>query len=158
MKSVNIKTIEQHDNVSLYSICFNGCEVSEFETFMLKFKDNAQYKKDYDTIIMALEKIIEVGALERLFRREGSPSDHVAALSLDSRSLRLYCLRMSDEVLILGNGGVKTTRTYEESPELHGYVLDLQNFDKLLKDALKKGLIKIEKNLITNIETATFQI
>lgn len=31
MKSVTLKTIEQNDNVSLFSICFEGSEVSEFD-------------------------------------------------------------------------------------------------------------------------------
>ena len=70
---------------------------------MLKFKDNATYNKDYNTIILALAKIIDKGALERFFRIEGKMSDNVAALSIDSRKLRLYCLRISDQILILGN-------------------------------------------------------
>ena len=58
MATVSLKTIEQNDNVSLFSICFEGSEESEFEKFMLKFKDNATYNKDYTTIILALAKII----------------------------------------------------------------------------------------------------
>jgi len=60
--------------------------------------------------------------------------------------------------LILGNGGVKTTRTYEEDSKLLGYVIDLQAFDKALTEAQKKGTVRIEKNLITDIESATFTI
>ena len=56
---------------------------------MLKFKDNATYNKDYNTIILALAKIIDKGALERFFRIEGKMSDNVAALSIDSRKLRI---------------------------------------------------------------------
>ena len=36
MATVSLKTIEQNDNVSLFSICFEGSEESEFEKFMLK--------------------------------------------------------------------------------------------------------------------------
>ena len=46
MASVSLKTIEQNDNVSLFSICFEGSQEFEFEKFMLKFKDNATYNKD----------------------------------------------------------------------------------------------------------------
>ena len=80
------------------------------------------------------------------------------ALSLDSRSLRLYCLRISDQILILGNGGVKTTRTYEEDETLSGYVMDLQQFDELLKQAQKNGSITIEKNMIVGIENKVFEL
>lgn len=64
--------------------------------------------------------------LERYFRREGKYADRVYALPTDSGRLRLYCLRLSDKILILGNGGIKATRTYNEDSELNGYVMDLQ--------------------------------
>ena len=85
-------------------------------------------------------------------------NDHVSALSIDSRKLRLYCLRISDQILILGNGGVKLTRTYQEDEKLSGYVMDLQTFDKVLLKAQRNGIITIEKNMITDIESATFEI
>ena len=158
MKTATLKTLEQTDNVSLYSICFNGSDISEYETFLLKFKEDAHLNEDYKKIILALEKIVAVGAFERFFRPEGKMSDHVAALSIDSRKLRLYCLRISDQILIVGNGGVKTSRTYQENEELSGYVMDLQEFDKLLTEAQKEGSITIEKNVITGIESKVFQL
>ena len=158
MKKAQLKTIEQNDNVSLYSICFNGSDMSEFEDFLIKFKDNSKLNKDFQTIILALEKIIDQGALERFFRLESKMNDNVAALSIDSRKLRLYCLRISDQIMILGNGGIKTTRTYQEDEELSGYVMDLQRFDELLKQAQKNGTITIEKNMIVGIDNKTFEL
>ena len=158
MKKAQLKTIEQNDNVSLYSICFNGSDVSEFEDFLLKFKDNSKLNRDFQTIILALGKIIDQGALERFFRLEGKMNDNITALSIDSRKLRLYCLRISDQIMILGNGGVKTTRTYQEDEELSGYVMDLQRFDELLKQAQKNGTITIEKNMIVGIDNKTFEL
>ena len=111
MKEATLKILEQTDNVSLYSICFDGNAVSEYEAFVQKFKGDATLNIDYKNILMALEKIVAVGALERFFRPEGKMSDRVAALSIDSRKLRLYCLRISDQILIVGNGGRKDTRT-----------------------------------------------
>lgn len=157
-KETRIKTIEQNDNVSLYSICFNGDELSEYEKFLTKFKDNARLNRDFQTIILALSKIIERGALERFFRNEGRLNDNLCALSIDSRRLRLYCLRISDQILIIGNGGEKTTRTYQESEELSGYVMDLQKFDEILRQAQKTGVISIENNVITGIDTASFEL
>ena len=158
MKEVTLKTLEQTDNVSLYSICFNGNAISEYEAFVKKFKDDATLNNDYKNILLALEKIIAVGAFERFFRPEGKMKDRVAALSLDSQKLRLYCLRISDQILIIGNGGKKNTRTYEESAELSGYVMDLQEFDKILTEAQMDGSITIEKNMITGIEGKVFQL
>ena len=36
--------------------------------------------------------------------------------------------------------------------------MDLQTFDKVLLKAQKSGAITIEKNIITDIESATFEI
>ena len=158
MKKATLKTIESNDLVSLYSICFDNAEESEFENFLNKFKEESTLNKDFQTILVALAKIIERGALERFFRMEGKMNDDVCALSLDAHKLRLYCLRISDQILILGNGGVKDTRTYQEDETLSGYVMDLQKFDKLLKQAQKKGNIIIEKNYIIGLEGATFEL
>lgn len=158
MKEAKLKTIEQNEKVSLYSICFNGNEDSEFESFLKSFKDNATLNRDFQIILLALSKIIENGALERFFRIEGRMKDNLCALSIDSRKLRLYCLRISDKILIVGNGGVKITRTYQEDETLSGYVMELQKFDALLADAIKKGIVSIENNIITGIDTATFQL
>lgn len=157
-KEIRIQTIAQSDKVGLYSILFKGNDETEFRSFMNKFRDNAKLNRDYKTIVDAIDKIIANGALERYFRYEGKMSDRVSALSLDSRRLRLYCLRISDQILVLGNGGVKDTRTYEESKELNGYVLDLQKFDELLRQAQQNGSVIIEKNVITGIEEASFTI
>lgn len=158
MAKATLKTIEQNDNVGMFSICFDGSEVSEFEKFLNEFKDNATYNKDFNVILLALSKIIDKGALERFFRNEGRMNDNVKALAIDSRKLRLYCLRISDQILILGNGGVKNTRTYQEDCKLSGYVMDLQTFDKVLLKAQKSGKVTIEKNMITDIQSATFEI
>ncbi len=144
--------------MGMFSICFDGSDESEFEKFLNEFKDNATYNKDFNVILLALSKIIDKGALERFFRNEGKMNDSVKALAIDSRKLRLYCLRISDRILILGNGGVKTTRTYQENEKLSGYVMDLQTFDKVLMKAQKSGKVTIEKNMITDIQSATFEI
>ena len=80
-------------------------------------------------------------------------NDRVCALPITQSKLRLYCLRLSESILILGNGGVKKSRTYEENEELSGYVLNLQNFDKLIKEGVKDGTITITENTIETDNT-----
>lgn len=84
--------------------------------------------------------------------------DNVCALPIESGRLRLYCLRLSDSVLIVGNGGKKTTKTYEESAELSGYVISLQKLDDLIKVAVSKGDIIIEEKSIQGIDTNEFEL
>ena len=56
------------------------------------------------------------------------------------------------QILILGNGDKKTTRTYQEDRKLLGYTLDLQKFDKLLKKDLEDGVVTIEERTLKYIE------
>ena len=63
MAKATLKTIEQNDNVGMFSICFDGSEASEFEKFLNEFKDNATYNKDFNVILLALSKIIDKGLL-----------------------------------------------------------------------------------------------
>ena len=79
MATVSLKTIEQNDNVGMFSICFDGSEESEFEKFLNEFRNNATYNKDFNVILLALSKIIDKGALECFFRNEGKMSDNVKA-------------------------------------------------------------------------------
>ncbi len=78
-------------------------------------------------------------------------SDSVVALPVLKSKLRLYCLRLTDKILVLGNGGVKTSRTYQEDDTLQGYVIDLQKFERLLIQEVNSGNVEItEKEIITD--------
>lgn len=144
--------VEQSDNVSFYSISFQMDRTTEFERFLSKFEEEAEFNEDYQKILAALEIILDRGALERYFRPEGSINDNLCALPIESGDIRLYCLRISDQILILGNGDRKTTRTYQEDKKLLGYALDLQKFDKLLKKDLDDGVVTIEERTLKYIE------
>jgi hypothetical protein len=157
-KKTTIELLNESEKASLYSISFEMDGTTEFEKFVAEFELNATYNRDYQRIIAALQAILRIGALERFFRPEGGMDDSVQALPLESGKLRLYCLRLSDQIVILGNGGVKNTRSYEEDPKLYGYVLDLQKFEKILGESIAKGYVSIEEKELSGIEDITFEI
>ena len=157
-KSLKLEPVKATETASLYTIIFENDDMSEFSKFLTRFKDNGRLQRDYQIILYTLKKILENGVLERYFRREGKYTDRVCALPIDSGKLRLYCLRLSDKILILGNGGIKSTRTYNENSELNGYVMDLQRFVALLKEAEKEGSIQIEETTITGAEDKIFEL
>ncbi len=158
MRNAKLQIVEQSELVSLYSIKFENEDLTEFERFLKKFKDNAELNLDFQRIVYAIHKIMDRGALERYFRSEGKFNDNVCAVPIESGQLRLYCLRISDQILIIGNGGVKTTRTYQEDPILSGYVLDLQKFERLINTCIKQGKISIEQKEIAGVEEKTFEL
>ncbi|MCQ2329142.1 MAG: hypothetical protein MJZ93_01115 [Paludibacteraceae bacterium] len=148
MSEIDLVLVNETDNCTIYTLQFEGENETEFERFYNKFKDDAVYNPDLMRIVAFINKIAKDGAFERLFRPEGKMSDHVVALPVVSSKLRLYCLRLSDKILILGNGGVKNTRTYNVDDSLRGYVITLQNFEKLLKEGQKKGFVTITEKTI----------
>ena len=156
MAQVRIVSVEQTERTGLFSIIFENETETELQKFLTKFKDNAERNQDLQNILNALRKILENGALERYFRYEGKMKDNTVALPVLRSKLRLYCLRLSDSVLIVGNGGEKNSKTYEESSELNGYVITLQKLDELIHEGLADGSIMIEKNDILIDDDKTF--
>lgn len=78
-------------------------------------------------------------------------NDSVVALPVLKSKLRLYCLRLTDKILVIGNGDVKNRRTYQEDDTLQGYVMDLQKFERLLKQEESLGNVTItEREIITD--------
>lgn len=153
MSEAELILVNEAKNCTIYTVQFVSEDESEFQRFYAKFKDDIEFNPDLMRIVGFLGRIADFGALERYFRPEGKMSDHVCALPVVHSKLRLYCLRLSDKILILGNGGVKNTRTYNENDELRGYVLTLQNFDKLIAEGVKDGSITITENIIETDKT-----
>ena len=82
------------------------------------------------------------------FRPEGKLSDSIVALPVVQSKLRLYCLRLSNKILVLGNGGVKSTRRYEDDATLKGSVMTLHRFERRLKQGVDDGSVIISEKLI----------
>lgn len=129
MAKAKILSVEQTETAGLFTIIFEGENQSEFVKFINKFKDDALRLNDLRIILNQIDTMLTNGVAERRFRPEGKMSDGVCALPVYKSGLRLYCLRLSDSVLIVGNGGVKDTKTYQENEDLNGYVISLQKLD-----------------------------
>ena len=156
-KKTTVELMNESEKVSLYSISFEMDGTTEFEKFVNEFEMNATFNRDYQRILAALQAILRMGALERFFRPEGTMRDNVQAIPVEGGKLRLYCLRLSDQIVILGNGGVKVTRTYEQDPKLYGYVLDLQRFERILNENIEKGYVHIQEKFLSGIEDISFE-
>lgn len=153
MSEVELVLVNDTDKCTIYTIQFSEEAETEYERFYAKFIEDAQLNKDLLRIVQILDKIADEGALERFFRPEGKMRDSVVALPVLRSKLRLYCLRLSDRILVLGNGGVKNSRTYEEDDSLRGYVLTLQKFEELLKEGQRDGTVTVTSKTIETDKT-----
>lgn len=143
-RNLFIELLESGEKVSFYSPHFEGEQYSEFENFLLKYKD--LYPEDVKQIVYRLDIIKRDGAEDRHFRYEGTRKDRVMALPshLETTSLRLYLLNIEAKILIIGNGGLKETATYEEDVILHKQVKTLQKIDIELKQREQQKVIVIK--------------
>ena len=156
---LTFRPIRLTEVAEIYSIDINDEELSEFEKFVVLFKNEKDkyLESDFQSILTALDEVSKRGALARYFRNEGAYKDRVVALPVliirrnkkTNGTLRLYCLRISDKLLIIGGGGLKTTDKYEETAELKRIVKTLQDLDKELVEAEEFGVVL--ENTINNL-------
>ena len=146
---------EEHSKVIFYSIKYSKKELSETESFFDKVLGDEDLAEDVEIISKVIDKIGENGAELRHFRRAGKSHDKVGALPeyLSGSNLRLYAIRLNKEIVILGNGGLKTTKTYNEDPFLNECVNTLRTIDQFIASRLKSGqTIIFKKQLMGNLK------
>lgn len=108
-----IKHVERYKKVNYYTVHFEDKQYSEFEEFIRKHENDSKIEDEYGDIISWLEKIgDEIGADPRYFRHEKKadalppPSKFV---EIDyTENLRLYCMRVTNSIVLLFNGAIKT--------------------------------------------------
>ena len=141
MRRVEFVSVRLSEVAEIFSIRIGEKSNSELQDFILKIRDlkDLYLHNDYMQIMKSLAEISHKGARESFFRPEGKMNDRVCAIPLSTSyrnkkkgTLRLYCIRISDKLLVVGGGGIKTTRTYNEDETLSMHVKTLQMIDEEL--------------------------
>ena len=151
MERYEVELIEQYDKLNLYSIRIDGHEYTEFEEFVLRFSDNDEYKEDLDIVLSWLDNIIRRGALERYFRPEYRYGSGISAIPIETSKIRLYCVRISNKILILG---IKDADKWQDSPLLSSIVNRLVDTERFIQSRKHSGKICINESgeLIGNLK------
>lgn len=90
-----------------------------------------------------------VGALEAYFKLdEGLDwNDRVCALyDTPDKHLRLYCIRLSEQIVIVGNGAPKTVRAWQDDPRLSREVREMMCYSRIIRTRLENGYLRISAN------------
>lgn len=133
--------ILETDKVSMYSPKYDGESQNEFEKFLAENRShtNRQLKMFFDAILSVLEKMGETGASERYFRPEGGNVKavplYITMPRIDKKvgKMRLYCLRLSDRMLILGGGAVTTAQKNEDDPVILAIIGNLRDIEQHIR-------------------------
>lgn len=136
--------VDSGEGGAVYTIQFDGESQSELD----KFLGNKEVRKEQVALGKLVSKLeamkSEYGFQGDFFKEnEGKRQDYVVALS--EGRLRLYCLRIRNALLIIGNGGVKTTRTYQQDPHLNLSVENLQWVNKVVMRRIYSGGIHVDR-------------
>lgn len=125
--------------VTFYAAKFSKNELNEFELFDAKeFPDHA---KELKLIYNALDIISEDGIADHYFVFEGRADamprvkNAIKKANKKDFGLRLYCIRLTEKILILGNGDIKTKKDPEDCKNVDTHFFNIQKIaDKLLRN------------------------
>lgn len=152
---------DETDLVTFYTVRWEGVPVSETDKFFTRLKDHPELKPHVQRLAKLLTEIIgnTYGAQECFFNRfenwvtalppKGKIRISELELEFAAFPLRLYCLVLSEAVVILFNGGIKTGRTAQESEDLSMKFYEANEFSKRIQEALHAEEILLNGRTIT---------
>ena len=157
---MNIFAIETFDDTgthcTLYTVRWDDCETSETDKFFLKFEDHEEFGESLMEMATFLNMVIanEYGALDDFFRFENAAQAlppkgkyQIGELHVNffNFPLRLYCFKITENLLILFNGNEKTGQTAQGGKTSMAFH-DANEFSKRITEALNNGNVIISAN------------
>jgi len=140
--------INTFKKVSYYSVCIEGDDKSIFEQFIATYSEVSP-----DNLKLILTNIRNIGdkrgAKLRYFRHEKDAQAlplKTKFLDCEPGNLRLYCSILSEDVVVLFSGGIKTTKKAQECDNVRPHFQMANKLSKQLTENITN------KNLILNAE------
>ena len=146
-KLVNLKTLsgEKSTIYTVLEIQSDGSRSALFDRFIEDFRD--AYQPELTDVLRRLISIgKQTGALVTFFKMdEGLEADDMvcALFDIPYKYLRLYCIRVSEKIVIVGSGGPKQTRTWQEDPLLSKEVHRMMEISARLRLKLNNGAFSL---------------
>lgn len=138
---------DQGQVCTFYTVRWEDAALSETDKFFVKYENNSAFQRPLQELAKFISNKIgdETGALEDFFRFENSaqalpPSGtHKVEdlyINFGNFPLRLYCLRISETLVVLFNGGEKTADTAQGGKTSMAFQ-EANIFAKRILDALR---------------------
>lgn len=142
--------------VHYYTIKVSDKEFSEFELFTLEFKEMEEVSDEYNDLLAWIRlRLGKWGALDKYFRHERSaqalpPGAKYLEMEYE-HNLRLYTVRLSDNIVILLNGGIKTRDLAQNCPNVSRHFRFANRIADEIDKSFTQGALRIAgRNLIYN--------
>lgn len=159
---VKLKYIQAYEKVIYYSVTLydeNEHQISDYGSTFEDFIKEHEHKNysELDYVLNWIKHIGNVkGALPHYFRFENRasglpPKEKVASkenvsfvdVENQNHTLRLYCLPLNKQVVILFSGGIKTTEKAQDCPNVGSHFRLANKLAKAIDEALKQGDIDL---------------
>ncbi len=157
---VTIRLFKTFERVAYYTFFVEGREQSETDTFFTRFENELALANDLNLLVAWIQEVGQNrGAQNRYFRFENDavalppPARIMAELGSNYCQLRLYCVRLSDKVVILANGGRKTSQTVQNSPELMAHFRFANKMARQLIELIQSGDLVLDGKQIMDLDT-----
>ena len=144
---------------NFYTVRWDDAKISETDHFFEKYENDENPFSDDAYVLFRLitETIGNVhGAIDDFFDRT---EDKALALPPKPKRripeimeigthfpLRLYCIKISESIVVLFNGGVKNKRTAQESDDIRMRFYEAQGFAQRIYQDLQDGTIIIDND------------
>ena len=134
---------------TFYTVRKQKSEETEIDDFFTKYENDPNVRAEFDELITFIYEIGDTyGARSRFFRFENSahalpPKGRDNQCLFLEFPLRLYCLRITDEIVILMNRGIKTSQNAQDSPQLKQQFEEANKFARGIDQAIKCKDLKI---------------
>jgi hypothetical protein len=152
---VLIEELYRFRRVSFYTARFDDEELSETAKFIERIVDTPELEREYGEEMRMILKIFGLmgasrGARPEYFRQERAVEAlppprgvvQIREFERDNR-LRLYCMRLSDEAVILFGGGIKTAPTVQDSPDVRMHFQLAHRIAPAINEALREGSLRL---------------
>jgi hypothetical protein len=156
-----LEIFETYPIVSYYTVRWENDELSETDKFIEKILyQQTDYRIELQEILTLIEMIGEErGARDIYFTRHENlttalpPSSRLWVRGIEipfyENRLRLYCIKINENIVVLFNGGIKTSKKVQNSPELLMKFRDAQVFAKRIWQAIQ------DKNIVVDVHAHT---
>lgn len=148
---------------TFYTVQLDNSELSETDKFFERYENDPKYSEAIKELLSFILYSIgdDHGAVDALFNRyenevfglpsRGNVKIGVFSYHFPNFPLRLYALKITDEIVVLFNGGIKDGATNQSSSVNIKWV-EACRFAKIINEALQDGLIQVmeeERKLVS---------
>ncbi|GGM95630.1 hypothetical protein GCM10010967_31350 [Dyadobacter beijingensis] len=143
MNRIYFELYSRSKKVTIYSIRFEGSPRCETDVFIKEFT-RIGFAVDVEMIRSWLWYIKERGAQMRYFR----PENNVSAGPITFSKLRIYCIRCSENIVILDGGGEKKGQKTQDGAETWRAMRLMMDIDRKLIEKIRAGDIHYSSDLM----------